>query len=192
MKTLRTFWLVCTAMCGTVTLLTSGCGGVVNAEAGQLLRDRLGDTSLRVFPAFVRDADQARYDADAARRIGAFFTDEKLAVVTVAEAEVPITGPWGMDQAKMFRNSVAEFSAYLLQNPLETNYALLSEYMIGGRGIPIGVHVYLLDAEGTCAYAVLLNSHHQAFNDVDPQTVEDCTQMVLNVLREEFTPSNRE
>ena len=32
------------------------------------------------------------------------------------------------------------------------------------------------------AYAVLLNSHHKPFYEADPQTVADCTAVLIGVL----------
>ena len=49
----------------------------------------------------------------AASTIGDFLTQNGLATVTVAAAEVPITSQWGMNQAKMFKDSAADFSAYI-------------------------------------------------------------------------------
>jgi hypothetical protein len=174
--------------CAALTLTLGGCGGVVDKDAEKALHAKLGSTSVTVFPAFVRDGQQKKYDAGAAKAIGDFFTEKKLATVTVATGEVPITSAWGMNQAKMFRGSVADFQAYVRANPIQTEYGLLPEYLIGGQNTVVGIHLYLLDAQGTCAYAVLLNSHHKAFNDVNPKTVDACTKIVLNVLRAELTP----
>ncbi|MCH8912622.1 MAG: hypothetical protein IIA33_03530, partial [Planctomycetes bacterium] len=60
-----------------------------------------------------------------------------------------------------------------VQSDIETEYALLPEYLTGGEGRVGGINCSLLDAEGTMAYAVLLNSHHKPFYEADPQTVTD-------------------
>lgn len=180
-------------LCGVLAPAIGGCGGIINEQAKMLFYQEIGNTSITVFPAFIRDGEdqtaktRGRYDAAAADTIGAFLSSEGLATVTVSDAEVPITSEWGMNQAKMFRGSAADFSAYVQQNPIETDYALLPEYLFGGRGLPAGVHLYLVDAGGTAAYALLFNSHHDEFNDVDPQTVEDCTTIVINRMRADFT-----
>jgi hypothetical protein len=172
-----------TGWCALLALSMGGCGGVVDKQAETHLYEAIGNTSITVFPAFVRDGDGRRYDADAANAIGAFLAQEELATVTVSNAEVPITGQWGANQAKMFRDSAADLGNFVRQNPIQTDYALLPEYLIGGRELPVGVHLYLVDAEGTVAYALLFNSHHQEFRDVDPQTVQDCTTILINRLR---------
>jgi hypothetical protein len=116
------------------------------------------------------------------------LTAEGLAEVTLSEAEVPITGSWGMNQAKMLRESAEAFAAYIVEHPIETEYALLAEYLILGTGVPGGIHCYILDGQGRVAYVVLLNSHWSEFSDADPQTVEDCTDVLIGVLREELQP----
>lgn len=170
-------------LCGSLALTFGGCGGIVDKQAAARLRDAIGDTSITVFPAFVRDGEQHRYDADAARSIAEFLTQEGLATATVSDAEVPITSKWGMNQARMFRDSAADFSTYIGEHPIQTDYALLPEYLIGGRGTVVGVHLYLLDPQGTAAYAALLNSHHKVFTDVDPKTTSDCTTIAIDVMR---------
>jgi hypothetical protein len=177
------------ALCGTLAFSMGGCGGAVDPKAEKALHDKLGSTSITVFPAFVRDGEQQRYDAAAATAIGDLLTSEKLATVTISTAEVPINSKWGMNESRMYRDSVADFRAYVLKNPIATEYAVLPEYLIGGKGAVVGVHLYLLDAKGTCAYGIGLNSHHKAFTDVDPKNVDDCTKIVLNVMKEELKPA---
>jgi hypothetical protein len=172
------------ALGSTLVLLIGGCGGIIDEQAERTLMDTLGDTSIAVFPAFVRDGQQARYNADAARQIGQFLTGEKLAAATVSQAQVPITSQWGMNQAKMLRASAADFTAYVQAHPIQTDYALLPEYLIGGQGVVVGVHCYVVDEGGKVAFAVLLNSHHQTFADAQPKNVEDCTEVLIQVLRE--------
>lgn len=176
-------------LCGTLVLSFGGCGGVVDEQAEEQFRAALGHTSITVFPAFVRTGEQKRYDAAAARQIADFLSGAELATTTVATAEVPVTSQWGMNQARMFRESVADFQEYIRANPPQTTYALLPEYLIDGQGGVVGVHFYVLDANGTCASGALLNSHHQAFNEVDPKSADDCTRIVLNVLRAELKPA---
>ncbi len=174
-------------LCVVLGLTMGGCDGIVDEPAEAQLHESLGNTSVTVFPAFVRDGEEKRYDADAADAAGAFLTQAQLATVTISQAEVPISSQWGANQAKMFRGSAADFSAYVRQNPIQTDYALLPEYLIGGAGRPVGVHLYLVNSEGAVAYALLLNSHHREFSDVDPQTTEDCTTILINQLRADLT-----
>lgn len=171
------------ALCATIGLVAGGCGGIIDEQAEAAFEKAVGNTTITVFPVFVRDGEEHTYNRDAARALGAFLTTENIATVTQADAEVPITSKWGMNQAKMLRGSAADFTRYVQANPIATDYALLAEYLIGGRGKVMGVHMYLVDKQGTVAYAILTNSHHKVFTDVDPQNVADCTKILENKMR---------
>ena len=170
--------------CAAMTLAGVSCGGIVDPAAEAMFLQSLGDTSITVFPAFVRGEDTS-YDANTAEEVAGFFEAEQLAAASVSDQEVPITDPWGSNQAEMLRNSAASFAAHLNENPVETEFALLPEYLMG-PGYAVGIHCYIIDGEGRIAFAELLNSHHAPFSNADPQTVEDCTEVLMSVLREDF------
>lgn len=172
------------AICAATALVMGGCKGIEDQEANKIFLKKLGDTSITVFPAVIRSRE-IKYDADAAKSIGDFLTAEKLAEVTVTGSAVPIPGPWHGNQARMLRESADAVAAYLKENPVQTEYVLLAEYLFD-RESAGGVHCYILDAEGTVAYAALLNSHHKMFTDVNPKTVADCNEILLSVLRKDF------
>ena len=168
-------------------LVLGGCSfNVLDQEANQAFRQSLGATTLTVYPAFVRDGDTPVYNAEAAEQVAEFFRSEQLADVTLSAAEVPITGAWGMNQLKMLQESADDFALYLAENPTETEYALLAEFLIGGQGVPVGIHCYVLDAQRRLAYVILLNSHHDVFADADPQTASECTAVLIAALREDL------
>lgn len=177
------------AVAAAIPLMMGGCQGVVDPAANTAWQQNLGNTSITVFPTVVR-AEDPGYDSTTAMRIGEFFTDEGLADVTVSAAEVPITGEWQANQAAMLEESTDDFARYIADHPIETEYALMAEYLIGGRGLPIGIHCYILDAQGRPADAVLLNSHWAPFADANPATLEDCTTVLIGVLRDDLTPSS--
>ncbi len=175
------FALCLGAMWGSV-----GCRGIVDEEANATFLKTLGQTSITVYPAFVRQGRENSYEQGAAEAVGVFFADEGLGTVTVSQEQVPIIGGWHMNQARMLRESAKDFAKYVVAHDIETDYALLPEYLTGGEGYVGGIHCYILDAEGTVAYAMLLNSHHKPFYEADPQTVADCTAVLIEVLRDDL------
>jgi hypothetical protein len=177
------------ALGGTLGLLTGGCGGIVEEDAEKTFMQSLGNTTITVYPAFVRQGKSAEYDANAARGIGEFLTAGQLGNVVQSDARVPITGPWRTNQAKMLAESAAAFADYVQANPIRTSYALLAEYLMGSGGGVGGVHCYILDADGKVAFAVLLNSHHKPFADAQPKSVADCTNVLIQVLGERLKPA---
>jgi hypothetical protein len=175
--------------CASALLASIGCQGIINDEAEATFLQVLGRTSITVYPAFVRQGQDNTYEPGAAEEIGAFFADEGLATVTISAEEVPITGGWGMNQARMLRESAEDFTKYVVEHDIATDYALLPEYLTFREGRVGGIHCYILDAEGTVAYATLLNSHHRPFQEANPQTVADCTAVLTGILLDDLKPA---
>ncbi|MGB2988316.1 MAG: hypothetical protein WBE26_20795 [Phycisphaerae bacterium] len=178
------------AFVGMAVVLVAGCAGPVDPAAEDAFLGSLGNTSITVFPAFVRDGQEASYDANGAERIGEFLIDDNLAEVTVSQEQVPVTGPWHSNQARMLRESAEDFATYLRENPVENEYAVLPEYLFLGGGGVGGIHCYIIDGENRLAFVVLLNSHWPIFAEMDPKTVDDCTDVLIEVLREDLKPKN--
>jgi len=149
----------------------------------------IGETSITVFPAFVRRG-QGSYDDNAAVKLAEFLNAAGLAKATASDRHVPITGPWRMNQARMWKESVTEFGAYVRANPIETHYALLPEYL-GGKTEAVGIHAYIVDAEGEVAFQVLLNSHWEEFSKAHPKTPDEGTALLVDVLRERLKPPSK-
>ncbi len=142
------------ALCMGALWVSAGCRGIIDEEANATFLKTLGDTSVTIYPAFVRKGQQNLYESGAAEAVGVFFADEGLATVTISQEHVPITGGWRMNQARMLRESAEDFAKYVVEHDIATDYALLPEYLTGSTGGVGGIHCYLLDAGGTVAYAV--------------------------------------
>lgn len=158
-----------------------GCGSIIDPEAQKQFLAAVGDTSVVVFPACVR-AKEATYDHDAATTLAAHFNETGFATATVATEEPFLAAEWQMNQAKMWRQSAQSFAEYIQEHPIDADYALIPEFLIGGGGGVGGIHCYVVDRQGRLAEGLLLNSHHQAFSSASPKTVEDCTQVLQNVI----------
>ena len=109
--------------------------------------------------------------------------------MTISQEQVPITGPWHANQAGMLSESAADFAAYITDHPVETEYALLPEYLFLGGGAVGGIHCYIIDGENRLAFVVLLNSHWPIFAEMDPKTVDDCTDVLIAALRKDLEPA---
>ena len=173
----------------TAVLVTaSGCQFPVDRVAKEAFWGNLGETSVTVFPAFVRRGNEASWDQAAAQRVGAFFADKDLAEVTLSDAQVPITGSWHHSQPRMLGESAEAFAAYTKEHPVATEFALLPEYLMG-RSRAGGIHCYVVDAQSRLAYVVLRNSHWPIFAEMDPKSVDDCTDVLVRVLEDELLPA---
>jgi hypothetical protein len=148
----------------------------------------LGDTTVTVFPVVVRRSTLT-YDEAGAVTLAEFLNSSGLARATVVGRQVPISGGWHMNQARMWRESAASFGEFVRANPIGTRYALLAEYLGGPKEVG-GIHVYVVDAQGAVAFQVLLNSHWKEFSRANPKTESDCTAVVIDVLRDRLKKSS--
>jgi hypothetical protein len=146
----------------------------------------IGKTSITVFPAVVRRSTIS-HDDGASAKLSEFLNTAGLADATASDRHVPITGPWRMNQARMWRESAKEFGEYVRSNPIGTRYALLPEYL-RGKTEAAGIHAYVVDADGTVAFQVLLNSHWEESSRARPKTAADCTAVLIDVLRDRLKP----
>lgn len=166
----------------------AGCGGFVNQKDYMRFDQRLGKMSVTVFPAFVREWETSSYHQRAAGDIARALSDAAIAEVTVSDREVPITGSWHMSQTDMLRESAADLAAYIQENPIETEYAFMAEYLIGRGGIG-GIQFYVVDDKGTATWARVWNSHHRAFVQANLKTPDDCAAFLSRELPKELAPA---
>jgi len=174
-----------------VVLMASGCQYPVDRVAKEAFWGGLGKTSITVFPAFVRRGQSGSWDERSAQTVGAFFGDKGLATVTVSDAHVPIIGSWHSNQARMLAESAEAFASYVKAHPISTEFALMPEYLML-RSRAGGVHCYVADAQGRLAYVILQNSHWTEFAEVDPKSVDDCTEVLVRVLENGLLPMEKD
>jgi len=174
----------------TVLLVAGACGSPIDDEVRESFRARLGSTSFTVYPAFLRSPAGNGWDDASAARLAAALLEDGRGQAAVSEARVPITGEVHMNQARIWRESAAEFGAWIAAHPPETDYAILAEYI----GVPaetqaFGVHAYVVDRSGKLVDGVLLNSHHEGFAAAHPRSAAECTELLVTVMREQWAPS---
>jgi hypothetical protein len=178
------------AFAAIALLAPAGCGSAIDRNAQSQFHKSLPAASITVFPAVRRQGQTITYDAAAARTIAAALTAEKVASASAGDVEVKITGPWHMDQSRMWRESATEFAEFIKANPIQTEYAALPEYLLSPRAA-VGVHIYIVDAQGRIAEGFLLNSHHAAFSKADPKSADDCTQLLVQVIKDAWHSGTR-
>jgi hypothetical protein len=173
-------------------LALCACQGPVDEARRDEFHAALGHTTITVFPAWVRsNTDEGtRADAAAAVRLAAWLDEQGLAEATASDAAVALPDDVQGFQYDVFQRGGAAFGAYVREHPLSTAYALLPEYLItrvpdGGTRAG-GVHAYVVDAQGRLVDALLLNSHHEAFQTAAAKTPAECTELVLAVLAQDW------
>lgn len=178
--------LFATLLCGT----TLSCRGIVDEQAEQVLLSKIGKTSFTVFPSFIRSKDSS-FDRSSRTELMKVIQDEHFGTAIVVEHEVPIHGPWRHNQARMLRESAMDFGAYLKSNPVNTDYAVMAECLMGSREV-IGAHLYVLDGDGRVAAVILANSHHKAFSSRSPKTAADCHAVIEEILQNDWSQNRAE
>lgn len=173
----------------TVLLSAGACGSPIDDAVRDAFRARLGSTSFTVYPAFLRSPAGNGWDEASAARLAEALVEAGHGQAAASDAHVPITGEVHMNQARIWRESAAEFGTWIATHPPETDYAILAEYI----GVPtgtqaFGVHAYVVDRGGTLVDGVLLNSHHEGFAAAHPKTAADCAELLVTVMREQWSP----
>lgn len=163
----------------------AACRGPIDPQAHERFRSELGAATLTVFPAHVNRAGVQEWDASAAERLAALCASEGWFDARASTVLVPLPVEWHMNQARMLRDGAEAFAAWVRQHPLETRYALITDYLLGTQEAG-GVHVLVVDAEGRVADVSLWNSHWEPFREIRPKSVDDCTEVAVRGLRENW------
>jgi hypothetical protein len=168
-----------------VALLGGNCQGPVDPAAERQFRARLGEMSITVFPSIVR-SERLDYDVASQMELIAHFTKARLAKAYASGVEITVPSEPSYDQSRMWRASAEAFAAHIRNTRPDSDYALLAEFLMNGRGEPIGIHAYVADAAGRLSYGVGLNSHHAVFSRNNPKTLADAIRVLLEYLEEDL------
>jgi len=168
-------------------LVPVGCRGPIDPQAEKRFAQALPTASVTVYPAVVRSASPQDHDPQAAERIAARLRTCGAAART-SDEHVIITGGWRTNQSAMWRQSAGAFQQHVRTHPIDTDYAVLAEYLIGARGEALGIHAYVVDAQGQLVGGLLLNSHNRLFAKAKPSTPDACTSVLLEAFAERYLP----
>ena len=163
----------------------TGCRGPIDSAAQARLEQGFGTETVTVFPAHVNRAGFEAWDARAAERLAELCNAEHWFAARVSAVEVPLPVEWSWNQAAMLEDGAEAFAAWVREHPLETRYALIADYLLGPKEAG-GVHVIVVDAEGRVADVSLWNSHWDTFEELAPKSVDDCTEIAVRGLRENW------
>jgi hypothetical protein len=167
----------------------AGCAGPVDPVLEKAFDNALPSVSLTVYPVMLRSGSaSAKFDRALAVQLAERLRRRGL-TVTVVDAEPPLHSEPGFNQAALFRENALAFGEYVAkrQPPLKSGeYALQPELLLNASGAPIGVHGYIVTPAGELAGGLGLNSHHEAFQIVNPRTPQDGLEVLLRAFDEEY------
>jgi hypothetical protein len=172
-----------------VLALGSGCRSSIDDQDREAFRGRLGSTSFTVYPAHLHRHDGSTFDDASALRLAAVLNDEGYGQAVASDRHVPIDVDPGMNQLRMWRDTAAQFGAWIAAQPPESDYSILTEQLGGGEGRLIGgLHAFVVDRNGKLVDGLLLNSHHDGFRVAQARTPAEGTEVLIAVLRDEWAP----
>jgi len=150
-------------------------------EERQAVMKKVARTSkVAVFPVR-RSRDQVS-DEDAAH-LAKLLNKRKLCEAKAVDSTLRVEVKPARDEQKMLWDLARGFQDHIRQNPPETDYALLADYMFSPRdGRVFAVHFVLCDRAGQWVIVDFQNDHHGDFQSVDPKTPEDCGRLVAERL----------
>ncbi|MDP2360665.1 MAG: hypothetical protein Q8O14_07920 [bacterium] len=169
-----------------ICLLVSACGVRVDHEAAQTLRMEAGSPGITVLPVMVRNLDEVAPDTALTSRLAEGL--EAGALVHLHPEAVALSPGWDRGHAGMWSRSVREFRTWRRHHPVATNHALLVECLMGTRVVG-AVHVLVVDRAGRLACGLLLGQDDPLYQDMAPQSAEECVQLALTALRRELVPA---
>lgn len=168
------------ALAGALSHL--GCRGTVDKEAARRFQNDLGNTSITVFPTVIHRV-AVTTGASATEALSAWLRQEGLAATRIGLHGPDLPARWSSSQSKMFNASAKAVAEFVKTHPIETPYAMQSEYLIGGGDAVLGIHDYVVNADGLIAGGRGVSSHHREFREVSPTNVDDCTRVLQKVIR---------
>jgi hypothetical protein len=168
---------------------------LVSCKSSQkALSSILQDSTITVYPAIVRTQDGITYDLDNTKSIQSALQKITTVDVTISSEEINMEGTAAENafQYGIFQASLKRFGDYIKDQSISTNYAVVSDFLItktpdGGYAAG-GIHCYLVNQNGEKEYALLLNSHHELFNEGDlksddlQQVIDGCKQVLLKAV----------
>lgn len=146
----------------------------------------LGRTSLTFYPACVRTRGGTALDREAARRIASFFEERGLAKIALVETPARLSDSVSFNQARMYRLSERAFAEFVKTQAVRTDYAAAAEILVAGNGQVGGIHLYVVRADGTPAWGLLVNSHFREFRAVKPRSAQDAARVLTMRLENEL------
>jgi len=92
-----------------------------------------------------------------------------------------------MDEQKVLWDTARAFREFVRKNPPATEYALFADYGIFSpspdQSKVSHVHFIVCDRAGGWVIVDFQNSHHRDFQQIDPQSAEDCSRLLVKRLK---------
>jgi hypothetical protein len=138
--------------------------------------DSFSEASLSVYPFRIWETEGG--SVEGAEALAGKLTQAGLFRASAVDTDtllVATRDPDQPSQMKIMWDTARDFRNYLREHPAEADYALLVDVTIPTHH----VHIILCEGSGEWVAASLMNSHHPEFQEIDPQTLEDCVTLAF-------------
>lgn len=161
------------------------------------MRPKLAGARVLVFPILLPDGT----NHEAAAALAALLERDGLCRASAADEEVSVTFEPGPSQLKRAWDMARGFQQHVREHGLDADYGLCAEYLLDSRARRVhAVNFALCDAEGAWVLVDVMNSHHDDFQSIHPEDVDDCNRLLVTRMarhaagdetRESEDPSRR-
>lgn len=150
------------------------------AERKKELKKVAATTTLTVFPVRILDI----VSEEGAAHLVKMINDSGLLKAVVAKEQPMLEIKKDINEQKVLWSMADSFRNYIRDHKPNTEYVLYADYMLNPQEEPkvLFVHFVVCDKNGEWAIVDLQNNHHTDFKSINPQSREDCDQLVIKRL----------
>jgi hypothetical protein len=150
------------------------------------LKKTIKTSTVAVYPVRV----SGKSDEKLAVALAGMLAKEGLGRAEAVNADLTFEIKPNSNQLRIVWDIARAFQEFLRKNPPVADYALLADYGIGrtidGKTMVGGVQLILCDRKGDWALVTLRNSHQTDFQQINPQSPDDCSRLVVEVLKNDL------
>ena len=146
----------------------------------EVLKKNLKTSELTVYP--IRIGTDKSANGELAVGLSQTLSEQKLCRAKVSTADPKLQIKGDPNEQKVLWDTARAFREFVRKNPPDTDYALYADY---GMWVPKVHHVHFIvcDRTGDWVLVDYQNSHHADFQEIDPESAEDCNRLVVKRLR---------
>ena len=153
------------------------------------LHKQIAESSLAICPAFA-----GRKPApETPTKLAALLADVGFASVKAVEKGPDLKVPGSPNEQEVLWRTARKARAYYQEHAPECEYVLVADFGMGRsqEKVKVGaVHWILCDQKGDWVMVDFQNSHHSDFQEIDPDSVEDCLELVKVRLKKRLASTN--
>lgn len=160
---------------------------VIRESFSRMQRD-LPSSKLVVYPSCMINFEKHEWKPETPERMIALFRDEP-GIETYAVKIHPDLAfqPVGRNQMRYMWDRARAYAAWVRDaHPVpEGEYAVFTDFICPPDSNCIrvgGVHVYITDSTGNLCYTTLINSKHEIYQKIQPDSLDDCCNMAVKRL----------